>query len=541
MKRKARPSARTMRIALTESRVPVVRVGAPVPRSGSPAAGPVTGRSVSCTSVEVERRVAQGRVAEPPARQLANPWNARWVAFLVGLGFVAVALSLYTVPQPQRYYNHFVWQAAAFLDGRAEIDYPVLASSDSLGNALFQDVLPVRDSHGAATGRGLIPFPPLPAVFLMPFVAIWGLRTDEHLVGAALAALDVAIAWWALGRLPIRFGTRVLATAFFAFGTVFWYTAQLGTTWYFAHIVAVGLTLVAVGVAMRSDPESAIDEDDLPDEEGDEDSDNPAERESWRERLAIEPRQLFSGLMLGLASTARLSVIFGAPFLMLVGSGGSWWRRSWSAGIGAALPVVGLLAYNLATTGQVVHPAYEHLYRAEAVGYPELGYHPDWQIEDPRYIPQNLAIAVFGLPVLFPDVEPRALGGAPLCTGPGATRGLLDASCPIALPRDTGMSFLLSSPAYLLVIPALRRLYGRSRLVTGAALAVVLIGLFNLMHFSQGWVQIGYRFANDFVPFALPVVALGIERVRGWLVAALILASIAVSFWGVSLQHLLGW
>ena len=39
---------------------------------------------------------------------------------------------------------------------------------------------------------------------------------------------------------------------------------------------------------------------------------------------------------------------------------------------------------------------------------------------------------------------------------------------------------------------------------------MVLIALVNLMHFSQGWVQFGYRFSNDFAPFALVLVALGI-------------------------------
>ena len=42
-----------------------------------------------------------------------------------------------------------------------------------------------------------------------------------------------------------------------------------------------------------------------------------------------------------------------------------WWRRSWSAGIGAAIPVGLLLAYNLATTGHVFHPAYDYLYQLE--------------------------------------------------------------------------------------------------------------------------------------------------------------------------------
>jgi hypothetical protein len=107
------------------------------------------------------------------------------------------------------------------------------------------------------------------------------------------------------------------------------------------------------------------------------------------------------------------------------------------------------------------------------------------------------------------------------------------------------MSILVSSPAYLLAIPALRRLYGRSRLVTGATLAVVVVAFFNLMHFSQGWVQIGYRFSNDFAPFALPIVALGIESLSGgrwrWAVPVLLVASFAVSLWSVFLQHALGW
>jgi hypothetical protein len=114
------------------------------------------------------------------------------------------------------------------------------------------------------------------------------------------------------------------------------------------------------------------------------------------------------------------------------------------------------------------------------------------------------------------------------------------------------MSLFLTSPAYFLAIPALRRLYGRSRLVSGAAIAVLLIAIFNLMHFSQGWVQFGWRFSNDFVPFALPVIALGIERsVRGSdgrvrrhravIAGVLIGVSIMVNLWGVIWGAMLGW
>jgi hypothetical protein len=253
------------------------------------------------------------------------------------------------------------------------------------------------------------------------------------------------------------------------------------------------------------------------------------------------------GLLFGLACTARLPVLFAAPFFMLVGSGGGWWRRSWSAGLGAAIPVLLLFAYNLLTAGDIFHPAYEYLYGLEANYYPTLGYNPAWSIEDPRYIPQNLGIMFTSAPILLPETWPDSLGvnTDPFCTDPGAVRGLFDVRCPLAVPSDIGMSVLLVSPALVLAVPALRALRG-SRLAAGAGVSIVLIALVNLMHFSQGWVQFGYRFSNDFVPWAIVLVALGAElavrRRRGALaVGGLVLASVLINAWGVAWGNLLRW
>ena len=152
-----------------------------------------------------------------------------------------------------------------------------------------------------------------------------------------------------------------------------------------------------------------------------------------------------------------------APFLLLVGAGGSAWRRGWSAGIGAAIPVGLLLAYNLVSSGQLVQPAYDYLYRVETAGYPTLGYHPDWAIEDPRYLPQNLGIMLLRPPEILPDRLPDALGyyDTPVCTRAGATRGLFDAAARWRVPSDVGMSLLLVSPAYLLALAVVGR-FGRA-------------------------------------------------------------------------------
>lgn len=445
-------------------------------------------------------------------------------SLLIALGGVALgiaAFAVYRLTFVERYYDHFVWQASAFLEGQAGIRYPVLNDADRFGNSFFQDVLPIGRSGG--TERALIPFPPLPAVLLLPFVAAFGLRADDQLIFTAIAAVDVALCWWMIGRLGVSTTVRAAVTVFFAFGTVFWYTAQNTTTWYQAHIVAVGITLGAVGLALGADD---------------------------RTKPTTTARSAGIGLVAGLATLARLTTVLGLPFFLLVGPGRAV-RRVVAVAAGAAIPVAALISYNVVTTGHVFHPAYDHLYQLEARAYTGLGYRPDWAAEDPRYVPQNLGIMLFSTPILFPERYRDSLGtiDRPLCTDPEAVRRLFDPDCPIALPRDTGMSVLLTSPAFLLAVPAWfdRR---RRRIVIAALLAVLLVSLANLMHFSQGWVQFGYRFSNDVVPYLLVLTAIGLAQLvdrpdrRRWalpVATCLILLSIGVNLWGVDWGRLLGW
>ena len=496
----------------------------------------------------MDRSVAQGRPADPeaePARAAAKARLDPRLALVTAVVLALAALAIYLVTRIDRYYDHFVWQAAAFLEGHAAIRYPVPGNGVLPGNAFFQDILPVATTDGVA--RGLLPFPPLPAVLLVPFVAIWGLATDDRLLFTVLAAADVALCWWALGRLPVGPVGRLATTIFFAFGTVFWFSAQVATAWYQAHIAAVGLTFLAIGIAIGADRAAvgdALGEGASADAKGA----HTAPSATRRRPPAIERRQFAAGLLLGLAATARVPVLFGLPFLAFVGGGDGWRGRAWSAGLGAAIPVGALLAFTLLTTGQFISPAYDYLYRLETAGYGALGYHADWAIEDPRYLVQNAGIGLFGLPDVLPTQLPDALGinPTPVCVQPGAVRGLFDIDCPLAVPRDTGMSVLLTSPAYLLAIPVLTAIR-RSRLVAGGAIAVVAILAVDLMHFSQGWVQFGYRFSNDAAPFAVLLVALGMERLGlrrryGMLLAmSLVVLSLAVNAWGVLWSRALGW
>lgn len=418
-----------------------------------------------------------------------------WVSVLL---FV-LALVVYVGSNPARndFYDHFVWQADAFLQGRADIAYPV--GDGPYRNDYFQDVLPVGPD------RAQIPFPPLPAIVLLPFVAVWGLGTNGAAVAAVLGAVNVVLCWVMLLGVTPRRSAALLGTLFYGFGTVAWYAAMLGTTWFLAHVVASTFLFIAIALAVRIDG-----------------------------RAQAIAGQLTAGLAFGIAATARLTTILGAPFFVFVGGGGSWTRRAVSAGTGALIPVLLLLGYNLATTGDLFHPAYEYLYEVEYRPRPEL-VNPDWAIEDPRYIPQNLGIMLGQLP-LTPLLDDPACALEPV-----GLHSLLDRECPLLQPDPLGMSILLVSPAYLLMLPALLR-EGRRRIVAGAALSVLAIAIVDLMHFSQGWVQFGYRFSNDFAPFAVLLVTLGIARLgTGWLTLGLIGLSVLVNAWGVYWGVTLGW
>ncbi len=501
-------------------------------------------------------------IAEAPRTSPQNTASRpRLAAAGIGLLLACIAFSVYWVSNPVHYdeYVHFVWQADAFLHGRAWFEYPIRDGLNTVTGAQFygypdnyyyQDVYPLTNAAGYQIGHVLLPFPPLPAIVLLPFVAVFGLFTDQQAVAILLGALGVLSTWWMLGGLRLRLSVRVVVTLVFATGTAWWWAAAVGSTWYFAHLVALNLAMLAVGVTLRHDPRAAYES--TSDEEGP-DGDGVVEegapsflRRLWAAAWPLDRSQVIAGLLLGLSVTARLPLVFAAPWFIFVGGGGTRLRRMVSTGAGAFLPVTLLLVYTFATTGSFLNPGYEYQYQLEANGYPTLGYHPDWSIEDVRYIPQNLRIMLAEMPVVLPDVQPNTLGfGEPvyLCQAPDSQRGLFDPACPLAIPTDIGTGLLLSAPGLLLALLAYRR-PRLSRLKVGATLAVVVIALFNLAHFSQGWVQWGYRFSLDFMPFLLPLVAIGAARIDGSprrLSYALLGVGAMVNLWGVAWGRILGW
>ena len=107
-------------------------------------------------------------------------------------------------------------------------------------------------------GRFYVPFPPGPALLLLPWVAAAGVGFNEVALSVVVGAVNVALMARLLQSLTFQGHSRLdgtgalWLTALFAAGTVHWVSAATGSVSFLAHICAVtGLTLALWQAAER--------------------------------------------------------------------------------------------------------------------------------------------------------------------------------------------------------------------------------------------------------------------------------------------------
>jgi hypothetical protein len=154
--------------------------------------------------------------------------DERTHAVLAGLLTVA-ALGLFSGFRPA-VFNNFVWLADAWLHGTLYLPH---FPGD------YIDAIPYH-------GRAYVYQAPLPAVLLLPFVAIWGLHANETVLSIALAGVGVAAAYRVARLIGISRWWTALMCAFLLFGTSYAYCAASGDVWFIAHSGSVAFTLLAL-------------------------------------------------------------------------------------------------------------------------------------------------------------------------------------------------------------------------------------------------------------------------------------------------------
>lgn len=117
-------------------------------------------------------------------------------------------------------WNHFIYLADAFLHGHLYID-----------NNLTEVI--------SANGHYFVVYPPMPAILLMPFVAIFGINFYQPFLSILLGAVNVSLAYTVILKLFNNIKLSLWVSILYAFGTIQWYHAEVGSSWYVAHIVAL--------------------------------------------------------------------------------------------------------------------------------------------------------------------------------------------------------------------------------------------------------------------------------------------------------------
>lgn len=420
---------------------------------------------------------------------------------IFSITFVAYYLSVneFFHRSPPNWYDHYDYLAKAILHGTLDVKSARLPEAERIPD-YFQDAVAVGEAK-------YLPFPPAPAVLLLPFVAVLGMHvtffgtnfTTEAFVSLLLGAANVVVFWYVLGQLKVSNTTKLIMAPFFAFGTVLFYSASTGTVWFFAHVAAVLFLLLAIASLLRG----------------------------------MNP--LVTAFFLGCAFLSRQTTLLSAPFFLY------WMLRQrhdtlswkslldretlWQMGLfGAGLVPFGVFAlwYNAVRFDGIFDTGYKAVYDAYG-GVPysyyltQAGSHGRFGLFDLRNIPLHLHV----LFVLPPDF-----------TYPNLS---------VFQPSKYGMSVLLTSPLFIYAFLVRRK----SALVPASWAAIGLISIPIFLHYSQGWVQYGYRFLLDFAPFLLVLTALGVDdhgspAGRGWQVS-LLTVSVVAGFWGRYWANQLGW
>jgi hypothetical protein len=335
-------------------------------------------------------------------------------------------------------------------------------------------------------GKWYVAFPPLPAIIMLPWVAIAGVESLNTVFFTALfGAANVALVFLLLTSLSERRWTQLSRadnlwlTLLFSLGSVHWSVATVGMVWQLDQICAV--TFVALAV--------------------------------W---LSVERASPWSiGAALGLAMAARPHVALTWPLLLAIAAihhnpkvQPYAWRPLGAWAVKSAVPMLGmtatLLLYNKVRFGNLLDFGYLDMNIADVLR-PGLQEYGQFSL---HFLPKNFWAMWLATPV---SIE----------------------QWPFLEPNPWGMSLLLTTPALVY----LSRASSGGWLAAGAWTSFALLMIPLLLYYSTGWIQFGYRYSLDFMVPVMVLMALAAGKRVSTGMRCLILAGVLVNFAGVVWLH----
>ena len=380
-------------------------------------------------------------------------------------------------------YNNFSYLADALLHGHLSVpDLPAYLESVSF------------------KGYQYMHFAPGPSILSLPFVLIFGVdKFNCSILAMLLGACNTLLAYKLLTNLELQTRIRnyVWLTAMLTFGTVHFFCASLGSSWFLGHAATLFCLLVAMVFLTAKTPA--------------------------RPMLTI----FFSGLFFGLAVTCRLSTLFGCVFF--IGFLYLKYKKDYRYllkllicfACGAAIFGFLYMLYNFVRYGTIMDMGYNLTYlkdyhreaydalltlpaneQLSALRSYEAEFGGPLQL---RFVRQNLYSIFFLLPAfqsVYPFVVPTMSGVAITFTSPMLYYG-------IRAKIQNPLTIVLWITTFLTAVPF-------------------------LLNYGNGMAQFGMRYSMDFTPYLWLLMCMGLSRkhsLRFWQKTG-IAVCIFIQFWG---------
>lgn len=350
--------------------------------------------------------------------------------------------------------NLYTFQAASWLEGKLDI------------NERGTDVAFFK-------GKLYVPFPPFPAVFLVPMVYLWGESgTNPIHVTLLLTVINLVLLRSILRRCGQTGSPLVWLAAAVLCGTGYWTEAILSSgVWAFAHIVAVTALLLALNESLGCG------------------------------------RGWLIGLCLAAAFLSRQLTLFSSLYFCValwIREEDSHSRRifnQFGLWVTVSLGVGIYLVYNWARFGDPFETGYGLLSLSGGL----QARFEKYGLFSPVYIPFNFVwFFLQGYQLVFVGEDYLSFGGAS--------------------PYGTSITF--ASPFLFLAFMA----QWRRSLLWAAWTSIAIILVVFLCYYNNGWVQLNtQRFSLDFIPLMVPLLALGYQRVTPKVWKGLILYSVILN------------
>lgn len=299
-------------------------------------------------------------------------------------------------------------------------------------------------------GHFFYPNGPVPSVLLIPFVIIFGQLAQQGFLQVPINILNFLLLYKISMLLGLDRKRSLIFTIFFIFGSVYTPVGAIPVAGHFAQVIATSILLLAIY------------------------------------EFLTRKRYFIIAILLALGTLTRFTLLFAALFFLIhLAKVKNAKKQALNFLMPLLIGIILIFAYNYARFDDIL----ENGYKNQLV---------------PRALKERRTSGLFSLKYVPDNAYHMLLKPPELITWYSTSRPKF----PFLRYSDWGLSIFMLSPVLFLIYRAnFKSLLSRASLLT-----ICLISIPILVYYGNGYRQVGFRYALDFYPFLLLIMASAFKK-----------------------------